>query len=124
MEKEVLRAKTILLTCFAIAFAIDVFFVSIGQNVGGGVRLLLTLLLMYFVYNGHTWAKWVFIALAVASGFLGVMVSKNLSDAGYMGFALFLGLNAFFWLALGLFILKSENLAQYFQLQKEKRQIN
>ncbi len=121
MKNEINKAKTILLSCFAIMLIVDIFIISMSQSFSGGVRLLVTVSIMYFVYIGHVWAKWTVSALSLVAGFYSIYVTKNIFDTGYSMSAIFMGVLGVFWLFFGMYLVKSQYLNQFLNIQKNNR---
>jgi len=65
ITNEQKRARNILFFAFASLWLLDLAFVLVSSGgITGYIRLLLTAILMYFVLNGHKWAKWLMVILS------------------------------------------------------------
>lgn len=62
-DAAALKAKRILFGLFVAWFVVDALLVAISGKVPGVLRLILTLLLMYYVFQGRTWARKIMIGL-------------------------------------------------------------
>ena len=112
--QEESKARTILLTIFGLFLLVDLIFVLYSQEyLHGAVRIVLTFLLMFFVFKGYPWAKWLTIIIcsitAIFSFFSAVyFVTINLSIAVFFLFYSFL------FLGMVTYLFKNKNLNNYF----------
>lgn len=63
LDRDAAKASNILLGIFICYFILQTLLVAASPDVTGLVRIILTLLLMYFVMMGHRWAKWIMVVL-------------------------------------------------------------
>lgn len=63
IEESALKARNILLTMFLVLCALDITLVMIAKDRWAIGRILLTIVVMYFVMQGHKWAKWVLMGI-------------------------------------------------------------
>jgi hypothetical protein len=58
IEQSALKARNTLLTMFLVLCTLDTTLVMIAKDRWAIGRILLTIVVMYFVMQGHKWAKW------------------------------------------------------------------
>src|SRR5690349_20589614 len=85
--------KVILLICFAMILAVDMFIVAgkIAANEAIQIdvaRLLLTAALLFFVWMGHRWALILIVLLLAGVGLLGIAMSVGLANGLLFGIGL------------------------------------
>ncbi len=125
LDKAEIRARNILFWLFFSNFIIDCFVVATSPRNSGIVRLILTLLLMYFVFQGHRWAKW----YVIVSTFVGVIVAIIISPFIFKDilmpqliivgafFLIWVGIN----LTIAIFLLRNKAINRYFEYKRKTR---
>jgi hypothetical protein len=63
LEKSALKARNTLLTMFVVLCILDTTLVIIARDRWAIGRILLTIIVMYFVMQGHKWAKWLLMSI-------------------------------------------------------------
>lgn len=121
LDASAIKARNNLLILFAILTILDLVLVVVSRDLWAIGRILITIAVMYFVIQGHKWARWTLI------GILSLVVALLLA----LVFALYSKLSTF--LIVGSLILvvvdicavtiliRDRNLKRYFAL---KRQVN
>lgn len=102
MDANILKGKKMLIIAISFVLGISIisiviFLFSLGTEklLEQTVRLALTALLCYFVYNGYSWAKWVMVVLLSISAFIGllgtitIVVSPVLGIVSFVYFAVY-----------------------------------
>ena len=68
LDQATLKARNKLLAMFLLHIVLDALLVAIAKDIWAIGRILVTIVVMYFVLQGRKWAKWILI------GILGVLV--------------------------------------------------
>jgi hypothetical protein len=63
IEESALKARNILFTMFLVLCTLDITLVMIAKDRWAIGRILLTIIVMYFVMQGHKWAKWLLMGI-------------------------------------------------------------
>ena len=63
LDPSALKARNNLLTMFLVHIVLDVILVAIAKDLWAIGRILATILVMYFVFQGRKWAKWVLVGI-------------------------------------------------------------
>ncbi len=68
LDQSALKARNKLLAMFLVHIVLDAMLVAMAKDIWAIGRILVTIVVMYFVLQGRKWAKWILI------GILGVLV--------------------------------------------------
>ncbi len=68
LDQSALKARNKVLAMFLVHIVLDAMLVAIAKDIWAIGRILVTIVVMYFVLQGRKWAKWILI------GILGVLV--------------------------------------------------
>lgn len=89
----------------------------VSETVKDGIRLALTLLLCYFLYQGHGWAKWVTGVLIGLGGFLAIPGALLVIRYSLLG-ALWLLMMAAIYLTASWILLRSSEIKAFQSAQR------
>ncbi len=119
LEPEMVRARNTLFGIFVCYIVFQALVITLSPDIPGVVRMILTLLLMYFVMSGHSWAKWTMIvlfyfgaSLALVDAYDSYATSPSMAIIGVAFATLFV--------SIGTFLLLSKPLNKYFLFKKER----
>ncbi|QIR39699.1 hypothetical protein HCG51_25275 [Tolypothrix sp. PCC 7910] len=119
IDQAALKARNTLLAMFILLCILDTTLVIAARDRWAIGRILLTIVVMYFVLLGHKWAKWVMISLcsflAVILATMVILLSGKLS--------LFLSIGSLIMAVLSIIILiymvTSRDLNSYFAWKRQ-----
>ena len=63
LDQSALKARNKLLTMFLVHIVLDAMLVAIAQDLWAIGRILVTIVVIYFVFQGRKWAKWVLVGI-------------------------------------------------------------
>ncbi len=63
LEKSTIKARNKLLAMFLVHIVLDAMLVAIAKDIWAIGRILVAIVVMYFVLQGHKWAKWILIGI-------------------------------------------------------------
>ncbi len=119
LDSSALKARNILLTLFCGSIILDSVLVAVSKDLWAIGRILITIVVMYYVMQGKKWAKWVLIAILslviVLLTALIIALHSKLSTFLVVGSLVLIILN----LILGGFVIFSQDLAHYFSYTKK-----
>ena len=84
---------------------------AILKVISGIVRLGVDGVLLYFMYKGHNWAKWLLAVFFMMNGFRGL-------GSLLTSFDLFVGIPSLFYLSLGIILISSDCINEFFMYQQ------
>ncbi|MBD2166577.1 hypothetical protein H6G04_19450 [Calothrix membranacea FACHB-236] len=119
IDQAALKARNTLLAMFILLCILDTTLVIAARDRWAIGRILLTIIVMYFVLLGHKWAKWVMISLC---SFLAViLVTMVILLSGKL--SLFLSIGSLIMAVLSIIILiymvTSRDLNSYFAWKRQ-----
>ena len=119
LKKSALKARNTLLAMSLVHLALDTTLVVISNDLWAIIRILVAAAVMYFVFQGYRWAKWVAIAilsfLVVALMALVTLLYAKLSTVLIAGSCILALLSA----TMTLYIAFSQNLNRYFSAKRK-----
>ena len=114
-----LKARNKLLAMFLLLCILDAALVIIAQDRWAIGRILLTIVVMYFVMQGRKWAKWLLMGicslLAIVLTTLVFTLSSNLSTVLIVGSLLLVVLSAL----IPIYMASSKDLNRYFSYKRQ-----
>jgi hypothetical protein len=114
LDQSSLKARNMLLAMFLVHIVLDTMLVVIAKDLWAIGRILVTILVMYFVLQGRKWAKWVLVGifsfLVVALIALVVALYSKLSTILMVGISILAVLSAI----IVIYIACSKDLNRYF----------
>jgi hypothetical protein len=120
-DHSALKARNQLLILFLLFCTLDIVLVTIVRDWWAIGRILLTIVVMYFVLQGQKWAKWLLIGicslLAVILVALVFALSSKLSPVVLVGSLVMVVLSVM----IPIFLSKSKNLDRYFASKRQAR---
>ena len=119
LDQSALKARNKLLAMFSVHIVLDIVLVILAKDLWAIGRILATIVVMYFVLQGHKWAKWVimgiFSFLAVALIGLVIALYAKLSTVLILGSSI---LTVFSAIIL-IYIVCSKDLNRYFSYKRK-----
>lgn len=118
-DRSALKARNILLAMFLVLCILDITLVIVARDMWAIGRVLLTIVVMYFVLQGRKWAKWLLIGIcslvvAILITML-VVLSSKLSTVLIVGSSIVVVLSAI----IPIYMVSSRNLNRYFSLKRQ-----
>jgi peptidoglycan/LPS O-acetylase OafA/YrhL len=86
------------------------------KTVQGGFRFLLEMLILYFLYRGHKWAKWTLTILLLLGGLLSVFSLMS----SFNVFSLVLGV---IYISISSILIASESVNNFFKYQRDGKKV-
>lgn len=118
-DSSALKARNILVTLFVILCVLDTTLVVIAQDRWAIGRILLTIVVMYYVLQGHRWAKYLLMGicslLAVLLIAMVVLLASKLSTVLIVGSLIMVMLCAI----IPAFMATSKDLNRYLSLKRQ-----
>jgi O-antigen ligase len=118
-DKSALKARNRLLTMFLLLCVLDAALVIIAQDKWAIGRILLTIVVMYFVIQGRKWAKWLLIGicslLVVILITMVFALRSKLSTALIVGSVIMSVLSAI----IPFYMVSSKDLNRYFSYKRQ-----
>ena len=119
LDRSALKARNQLLAMFLVHIVLDTLLVVLAKDLWAIGRILITMIVMYFVLQGRKWAKWVLVGIfsfmVVALIALVVALYSKLSVVLIVGSSILAVLSAI----IAIYIACSRDLNRYFS---DKRQ--
>ena len=120
LDQSALKARNKLLTMFLVHIVLDAMLVAIAQDLWAIGRILVTIVVIYFVFQGRKWAKWVLVGifsfLVVALLALVVALYSKLSTILIVGSSILTVLS----LIIMVYIAFSPDVNRYFDYQRQE----
>ena len=114
-----LKARNTLFVMFCASIILDTILVAVSKDLWAIGRIILTIVVMYYVMQGKKWAKWVLIAILslviLLLAALIVVLHSKLSTFLVFGSLILIVLN----LVIGSFLIFSKDLARYFSSRRK-----
>lgn len=85
---------------------------ALSGLITGATRLAITALILFFLYKGHRWAKWLIVILMLFAGFFSVLTLSSM-------LAKTLGV---LFIAFGIILIVSRSINEFFQYQRSKKE--
>ena len=118
-DQSALKARNKLLAMFLLLCILDAALVIIAQDKWAIGRILLTVVVMYFVMQGRKWAKWLLMGicslLAIVLTTLVSTLSSNLSTVLIVGSLILVVLSAL----IPIYMASSKDLNRYFSYRRQ-----
>jgi hypothetical protein len=118
-DPSILSARNRLLTMFVVLCILDIALVIISRDRSAIGRILLTIVVMYFVLQGRKWAKWLLIGicsfLVIALIAMVLLLSSKLSITLIVGSLSMAILSAI----IPIYMLRSRDLSRYFSWKRQ-----
>ena len=118
-EKSALKARNILLVMFLGLCMLDFTLVIIAQDKWAIGRILLTILVMYFVLQGRKWAKWLMVG--ICSFLVAILIAMVLALSSKLSTTLMVGslIMAVLCTIIPIYMVTSKDLNRYFSHQRQ-----
>jgi O-antigen ligase len=118
-DQSILTARNRLIALFLVLCILDTVLVIIARDRWAIGRILLTLVVMYFVVQGRKWAKWLLIGicsfLVIILITMVVLLRSKLSIVLIVGSLIMAMLSAM----TAIYMLRSQELARYFSWKRQ-----
>ena len=119
LDQSALKARNKLLAMFLVHIVLDAMLVAMAKDIWAIGRILVTIVVMYFVLQGRKWAKWILIGilgvLVVALIGLVVALYSKLSTVLIVGSSLLAVLSAI----IAIYIACNKDLNRYFSYKRQ-----
>lgn len=119
LEPSALKARNILLWMFVQLCILDTVLVIMAQDKWAIGRILLTIVVMYFVIKGRKWAKWLMIGicsfLVVILSAMVLVLSSKLATTLIIGSLIM----AVLCTIIAIYMISSKDLNRYFSYQRQ-----
>ena len=120
LDQSALKARNKLLTMFFVHIVLDAMLVAVAKDRWAIGRILVTIVVMYFVLQGRKWAKWflvgLFSFLVVALVALVVALYSKLSTILILGSSILTVLSAI----IVIYIAFSQDVNHYFDYKRQE----
>jgi O-antigen ligase len=118
-DRSILSARNRLLAMFLVLCILDITLVIISRDKWAIGRILLTIVVMYFVLQGRKWAKWLLIGicsfLVIILITMVLLLSSKLSIVLIVGSLIMAVLSAI----IPIYMLSSSDLTRYFSWKRQ-----
>lgn len=119
LDQPALNARNNLLALFVLLCVLDAALVIIARDRWAIGRILLTIVVMYFVVQGRKWAKWLLVSicslLVVILITMMVALSSKLSTVLMIGSAIMVILSA----VIPIYMVSNQDLNRYFSYRRQ-----
>lgn len=119
LDQSALKARNKLLAMFLVHIVLDAILVIIARDLWAIGRILVTIVVMYFVLQGRKWARWTLLGilsfLVVALIALVVALYSKLSTVLVVGSSILTVLSAI----IAIYIVCSKDLNRYFSYKRQ-----
>jgi len=119
IDQSALKARNILLTMFVVLCILDATLVFIARDRWAIGRILLTIVVMYFVLQGRKWAKW--LMMGICSFVIVVLITMVIALRSKLSTVLILGsliMSALSTIIL-IYMASSKDLNSYFSWKRQ-----
>ncbi|MGB3207628.1 MAG: hypothetical protein WBB28_21805 [Crinalium sp.] len=119
LDQSALNARNKLLALFVLLCILDIALVIVARDRWAIGRILLTIVLMYFVIQGRKWAKWLMVSicslLVVILITMMLALSSKLSTILMTGSLIMVVLSA----VIAIYLVSNKDLNRYFSYKKQ-----
>jgi hypothetical protein len=117
-DQSILSARNRLLAMFIVLCILDTILVIISRDKWAIGRILLTIVVMYFVLQGRQWAKWLLIG--ICSFLVIILITMVLLLSSKLSIVLIVGslMMAILSAIIPIYMLNSRDLARYFSWKR------
>jgi len=119
LDQSALKARSNLLIMFVAHLVLDVILVTMAKDLWAISRIVVAIVVMYFVLQGRKWAKWfmvaIFSCLIVALLGLIIALSAKLSPILIFGSLVLIVLSAI----MEIYLIRNQDLNRYFSHQRQ-----
>lgn len=119
LDRSALKARNNLLALFVLLCVLDVALVSIAKDRWAIGRILLTIVVMYFVIQGQKWAKWLLVGicslLVVVLIAMMLVLGSKLSTILMIGSLMMVVLSA----VIPIYMVSNQDLNRYFSYKRQ-----
>jgi hypothetical protein len=120
IEESILKARNILLTMFLVLCTLDIALVMIARDKWAIGRILLTIVVMYFVMQGHKWAKW--LLMGICSFVVVILIAMVIALRAKLSTILIVGslIMAVLSAIIPIYMASNKDLNRYFSYKKRQ----
>lgn len=119
LDRSALKARNNLLALFVLLCVLDVALVSIAKDRWAIGRIVLTIVVMYFVIQGQKWAKWLLVGicslLVVVLIAMMLVIGSKLSTILMIGSLIMVVLSA----VIPIYMVSNQDLNRYFSYKRQ-----
>ncbi|GAP99675.1 hypothetical protein [Leptolyngbya sp. NIES-2104] len=124
LDSSALQARNRLLVMFALLCILDTTLVILARDRWAFGRIIFTVIVMYFVLQGRTWAKWLLVGicslLVVLLIAMVVALKAKLSMVLTLGSLLLSVISA----VIVIYLLRDQDLSRYFAYKKQSHRLD
>lgn len=119
LDQSALKARNKLLAMFLLLCILDVTLVIIARDKWAIGRILLTILVMYFVLQGQKWAKWLLVSLC--SLLVVILIAMVLALGSRLSTVLIVGsvMMAILSAVIPIYMISNKDLNRYFSYKRQ-----
>ncbi len=118
-DRSALQARNRLLAMFILLYILDATLVIMAQDKWAIGRIILTIIVMYFVLQGRKWAKW--LLMAICSLVVVLLIAMILTLGSKLSSTLIVGslLMAILSAIIPIYMVSSKDLNRYFAYKRQ-----
>ena len=119
LDRSALKARNTFIAMFLLLCTIDATLVFMARDKWAIGRILLTILLIYFVLQGRSWAKW--LLMSICSLGVGVLIAMVVALSSKLSIALIVGslIMAVLSAIIPIYMATNKDLNRYFLYQRQ-----
>ena len=119
LDQSALKARNTLLVLFLLLCVLDVALVVIAQDRWAISRILLTVVVMYFVIQGRKWAKWLLVG--ICSLLVVILIAMMLALSSKLSTILMIGSSVMVVLSavISIYMVSNKDLNRYFSYKRQ-----
>jgi hypothetical protein len=119
IEESALKARNILFTMFLVLCTLDITLVMIAKDRWAIGRILLTIIVMYFVMQGHKWAKW--LLMGICSLVVVILIAMVIALKSKLSTVIIVGslIMAVLSTIVPIYMASSKDLNRYFSFKRQ-----
>jgi hypothetical protein len=119
LEQSALKARNTLLTMFLVLCTLDTTLVMIAKDRWAIGRILLTIVVMYFVMQGYKWAKW--LLMGICSFVVVILMAMVIALRAKLSTILIVGslIMAILSAIIPIYMARSQDLSRYFSSKRQ-----
>ena len=124
IDSSALQARNRLLVMFALLCILDTALVILARDRWAFGRIAFTLIVMYFVLQGQTWAKWLLIG--ICSLLVVLLIAMVVTLSAKLSMTLTLGslLLSVLSIVIVIYLLRSQDLSRYFAYKRQSHRLD
>jgi hypothetical protein len=119
IEESALKARNILFTMFLVLCTLDIALVMIAKDRWAIGRIILTIIVMYFVMQGYKWAKW--LLMGICSLVVVILIAMVIALKSKLSTVIIVGslIMAVLSTIVPIYMASSKDLNRYFSFKRQ-----